>query len=490
MGLIRFSLAQADRVSAAALNRAYMAGMDEVPWPTRVVATDDGLIVDRPESESGCFYIPWKVEGFCEMTLSTASLMERSRPYLLEVELARGTLNRIRNQLANWEQAGLVIPDPIRKRLSEVTEVFSRAVTSQLDQQQAAKLASEVLAEGLSLTVALGAAYAQQALSMRHASGNKLVTLLGANLGEKPLETPVADHFTQTFNSAIVPMAWNQLVRDEGEYNWDLTEAQIKWCKANDMKICSGPLVSLDGANIPDWLVLWEEDLENLTEFIAQHVRSVVQRFRGRLHVWQAVSRVNSNTFLGLSRQDTMRLAIFIVETIREIDPQTPVVISFDQPWGDPKSSQDAELPVYLADTLARSNLGLAGVGLEMKIGYHPNGSSFRDVIEFSRQLDRWAMLGMPLLVSLVVPGGEGDDPHANSESLPHPDVWTVERQEEWVRDYVPILLGKQAVQGIMWDQLYDAHPHALPHGGLIDARAEAKPALGSLTAIRKAHLD
>ena len=490
MGLIRFSLAQADRVSAAALNRAYMAGMDEVPWPTRVVATDDGLIVDRPESESGCFYIPWKVEGFCEMTLSTASLMERSRPYLLEVELARGTLNRIRNQLANWEQAGLVIPDPIRKRLSEVTEVFSRAVTSQLDQQQAAKLASEVLAEGLSLTVALGAAYAQQALSMRHASGNKLVTLLGANLGEKPLETPVADHFTQTFNSAIVPMAWNQLVRDEGEYNWDLTEAQIKWCKANDMKICSGPLVSLDGANIPDWLVLWEEDLENLTEFIAQHVRSVVQRFRGRLHVWQAVSRVNSNTFLGLSRQDTMRLAIFIVETIREIDPQTPVVISFDQPWGDPKSSQDAELPVYLADTLARSNLGLAGVGLEMKIGYHPNGSSFRDVIEFSRQLDRWAMLGIPLLVSLVVPGGEGDDPHANSESLPHPDVWTVERQEEWVRDYVPILLGKQAVQGIMWDQLYDAHPHALPHGGLIDARAEAKPALGSLTAIRKAHLD
>ena len=364
MGLIRFSLAQADRVSAAALNRAYMAGMDEVPWPTRVVATDDGLIVDRPESESGCFYIPWKVEGFCEMTLSTASLMERSRPYLLEVELARGTLNRIRNQLANWEQAGLVIPDPIRKRLSEVTEVFSRAVTSQLDQQQAAKLASEVLAEGLSLTVALGAAYAQQALSMRHASGNKLVTLLGANLGEKPLETPVADHFTQTFNSAIVPMAWNQLVRDEGEYNWDLTEAQIKWCKANDMKICSGPLVSLDGANIPDWLVLWEEDLENLTELIAQHVRSVVQRFRGRLHVWQAVSRVNSNTFLGLSRQDTMRLAIFIVETIREIDPQTPVVISFDQPWGDPKSSQDAELPVYLADTLARSNLGLAGVGL------------------------------------------------------------------------------------------------------------------------------
>ena len=183
MGLIRFSTAQADRVPTEALTRAYMAGMDEVPWPTRVVATDEGLIVDRPESESGCFYIPWKVDGFCEMTLCTASLMERTRPYLLEVELARGTLNRIRNQLAAWEQAGLVIPEPIRKRLSDVTEVFSRAVTSQPDPKHAANLASEVLSEGLSLTVALGAAYAQQALATRHASGSKLVTMLGANLG-------------------------------------------------------------------------------------------------------------------------------------------------------------------------------------------------------------------------------------------------------------------------------------------------------------------
>ena len=415
MGLIRFSVAQAGRFSTEALARAYMAGMDEVPWPTRVVATDDGLIVDRPESESGCFYIPWTVDGFCEMTLSTASLMERARPYLLEVELARGTLNRIRNQLATWEQAGLVIPEPIRKRLSNITEVFSRAATSQPDQKKAATLASEVLSEALSLTVALGAAYAQQALSIRHASGNKLVTLLGANLGEKPLEKRVAEHFTRTFNSAIVPMAWNQLAPDEDDYRWDLTETQLKWCKTNDMKICSGPLVSLDGENIPDWLVLWEDDLENLTGLIAQHVRAVVQRFRGRLHVWQAASRVNSGSFLGLSRQDTMRLAIFIVETIREIDPQTPVVISFDQPWGNPKSSQDTELPVYLADTLVRSNLGLAGVGLEMKVGYHPNGSSLRDVIEFSRQLDRWAMLGMPLLISLVVPGGEGTDPEAKS---------------------------------------------------------------------------
>ena len=489
MGLIRFSVAQMDRVSASTLARAYMAGMDAVPWATRVVATDDGLIVDRPESESGCFYIPWQVEGIGEITLSTASLMERDRAYLLEVELARGTLNRIRNQLANWELAGLVIPEPVRTRLSHATETFSRVVTSQSDQERAAKLATEVLSEALSLIVTLGATYAQQALAMRHASGNRLVTLIGANLGNVPLEESMADHFLKTFNSAVVPMRWAQLEQAEGQHDWALTEQQLAWCQAHEIKICSGPLVCLDGSQTPDWLVLWDGDLENLTGLIAQHVRKVVQRYRGRLHVWQAASRANSESFMGLSRQDTMRLSVFIVETIREIDPQTPVIISFDQPWGNPRSSQDGELPVYLADTLVRSNLGLSGVGLEFKVGYHPDGSPFRDVIEFSHQLDRWAQLNIPLLVSLVVPGGQGVDPLAKSESLPLPPDWTAARQEEWVRNFVPVVLAKQAVQGIMWDQLCDAHTHSLSHGGLFDAQGRSKSALGSLTAIRKAHL-
>ena len=95
MGLIRFLVPRRDRILPKAIERAYIVGMDEVPWSSRIVASDDGLIVDRPVGESGCFHIPWPVEGYGETVLSTASLMERSEPYLLELELARGTLNRI-----------------------------------------------------------------------------------------------------------------------------------------------------------------------------------------------------------------------------------------------------------------------------------------------------------------------------------------------------------------------------------------------------------
>ena len=60
------------------------------------------------------FTFPGLWDGYGETILSTASLMERDQAYLLEVELARGTLNRIRNQVANWEQVGMIIPEPIR----------------------------------------------------------------------------------------------------------------------------------------------------------------------------------------------------------------------------------------------------------------------------------------------------------------------------------------------------------------------------------------
>ena len=489
MGLIRFLVPQLERIPAAAISQAYMVGIDEVPWTSRIVTTEDGLIVDRPVGESGYFHIPWRVDGCGEMMLSTASLMERDEPYLLEVELARGTLNRIRNQLANWELVGMVIAEPIRTRLSAATETFSRAATSQNDAVQASDLAAEVLAESLAITVSLGTTYAQQTLAKRHAAGSKLVTLLGANLGSVPLDDSLARYFLGTFNSAIAPMSWDHVEGDESQYDWKLSDSQLDWCKTHALKICSGPLVQLDGTEIPDWLYLWEGDLENVMSLVGQYVRAVVSRYRGQLHVWQAASRINSGSFLGLSRQDTLRVAIFVVETIREIDPQTPVVITFDQPWGDFLSRQESELPVYLADTLVRSNLGLAGVGLEMKLAYHPGGTYRRDVLEFSRQLDRWSMLGLPLLISLIVPGGSGSDPLARMKSTSLSDEWSPQRQEEWVREYIPVILGKQAVQGIIWNQFCDAHPHQLPHGGLIDAENRPKPTLATLAAIRKAHL-
>ena len=123
MGLLRFLVPQSDRISAEAVDLAYMSGFDGVPWPSRNEWTNGELIIERPEDESGSLHVPWHVEGRGELVLSTASVMERDRPYHLPLELARGTANRARNQRAAWEMAGLIVPD-------EITEKRRRAVSS------------------------------------------------------------------------------------------------------------------------------------------------------------------------------------------------------------------------------------------------------------------------------------------------------------------------------------------------------------------------
>ena len=54
----------------------------------------------------------------------------------------------------------------------------------------------------------------------------------------------------------------------------------------------------------------------------------------------------------------------------------------------------------------------------------------------------------------------------------------------------MPLLLAKNAVQVVLWNQLSDAAPHHYPHGGLFDADDKPKPALEALQKIRQKYLN
>jgi hypothetical protein len=54
----------------------------------------------------------------------------------------------------------------------------------------------------------------------------------------------------------------------------------------------------------------------------------------------------------------------------------------------------------------------------------------------------------------------------------------------------VPLLLAKNAVQVIVWNQLSDATPHHYPNSGVFDASDKPKPALEALRKIRQQYLN
>ena len=167
MGQLRFRLHDRNRIAPEALSRIFVAGGDDIPWATRAWYDADTLVVERQVDESGYVHVPWEVSGAGRRLLCTSTLMERDEPYLLDVELARGLIHRLRSRLFIWEFMGLVTPPALRERLRDAVHSFATAATSQDNPAVAAKAANEAIATALALSVDLVRSYAEQTLAAR-----------------------------------------------------------------------------------------------------------------------------------------------------------------------------------------------------------------------------------------------------------------------------------------------------------------------------------
>jgi hypothetical protein len=490
MGQLRFVAPQRDRLVPGAVEQAYLTGMEAVPFPSRNYWHGDQLVIEREVRESGNLHILWRLPGQAPLLLSTASLMERERPYLLPVELARGTLNRLRQQQAVWQSMGLTTPPDYKTHISPALAAFAQAATHQSNPLEAAAYAEQSLEHTFAAMQLLGGAYVEQVLALRHEQSPALATLLGAELPTQALNDQGTRMFQTAFNAAIAPLLWRGIEPTEGEFDWTLPDRQFQWLRGKPLKVVAGPLLRLDTSSLPDWIYLWEEDFEALQGYIHEYLTAVVNRYKGQVQVWNCAAGLNLPGGLSLNEEQKLRLAVLAVDTVRRADPRTPVVISFDQPWGEYLQQEEMDLPPYhFADALVRADLGLSGVGLEINMGYWPGGSLPRDVLELGRLVDRWSMLGVPLLVQFCSPSASGPDPLAMNKTATVDDALSPAAQTQWLAPRLEMLLAKQCMHGVLWNQFADSDPHRWPHSGLLDAAGAVKPLVATLTALRKRHL-
>jgi len=489
MGLMRF-ICPPDRITESTARQAYLSGYDKTPWKSQFRLVGNEFQMERSVSDSGNLHVPWQVPGRGLLALSTATLMERPEPYYLPLELARGKIGQIRNQLGEWQAMGLSIPPEASERLADAVAFFAQAAVVEHGSKQSNKLSEQAIVKALEAADLLAASYADQVLAARKRGGQKLRSLLGADLGPAVLDEPTAGQFLETFNTAIVPLCWRQIESSQGQFDWQTSDEQARWSCAGGLRVCAGPLLRFDQAFLPDWLALYEDDFENLFSFTTQFIQAAVVRYRGKVDVWICAARVNASEVLSLTEEERIRLVAGAVELVRQADRESPVLVSFDQPWGEYLNRRAMDFPpLHFADALVRANLGVSGLVLEMNVGYYPGGTLARDPLEFSRLLDYWSLLGVPLFVALGVPSNCQTDPLAGRDAAA-PESWSPEAQAEWIDRHFPLLLAKPCVQGVFWNQLRDAEPHDFAHGGLFDQERRAKPALARLAAIRRAHLE
>src|SRR5690606_25616243 len=99
MGQMKFAAPSPYLLPSHVVDRAQLVSIDAIPWVTNNRSADNLLVLERDSNESARLVIPWQVPGFGEYLLQTATIPERSQPYLLPLELARGEVSRLREHL-------------------------------------------------------------------------------------------------------------------------------------------------------------------------------------------------------------------------------------------------------------------------------------------------------------------------------------------------------------------------------------------------------
>ena len=134
--------------------------------------------------------------------------MERGGPYLLPLELARGTLVQVRNQLSDWQVIGLSVPAAVTAKLTEAVAQFSWAVvvtrkTHRLrPNTPRRRFASAVIAGDM-----LAAAYAEQALAGPPPQRRRTRQPARRRPGHHPAGQPHRPAVLADFNAAEVPLS-------------------------------------------------------------------------------------------------------------------------------------------------------------------------------------------------------------------------------------------------------------------------------------------
>jgi hypothetical protein len=501
MGTMTFQLpAKLPRDAARELEHSCMAGgPDNMPWPTEVHFGAGQMRVRRAVDESGYLAAPWPIEDapsapIRQLMGTSATLMERPTPYHLIVELARGKINQVRCQSADWEAGGLALPGPLSALIHDISLAFGHAVCSE-SVEEVNRLAQEALNRSYRAASELVEAYVQQVFQLRHQRQPRLESSLGCRLGPAVLDdAALGAALARGFNQFALPLSWHVVEAEEATYRWEQADELLNWALQRGLSVTAGPLVDFSSALLPAWLWLWERDLPSMATFMCRFVESAVRRYRNRIRRWHLTAGSNWANVLGLTEDELLGLTYRLGEAARSVDDRLELVVGIAQPWGEYMASADRTYsPFIFADNLIRSGINLVALDVEVIMGVRGRGSYCRDALELSRLLDLYALLGVPLRVTLAYPADHQDDSDADPEVRVGWGHWaggfTPEAQASWASTFAPLALCKPFVQGVQWTHFADGDPHQFPHCGLIDRQGQPRPALQALTALREEHL-
>lgn len=481
MGQLSFTFPDdLSRSARRCLERACVTGgYDLSPMPTRRRVEGSRLTLTRDVSESGYLTTPWPLGANGCPVLMSSTLRERPEPYHLLIELARGKLNQVRCQLADWMSVGFEPEEADTADLARIVKRFGRAVLSPTDAESTASLPS-VIGGAQEVGERFTRQFSEQLMRSRVQDDGKPDTRFGTRLTRMPSPEGAAAYL-DAFNAVRLVPDWRAIEPTEAKCRWDEFDAMVAWAVDAGLNVSIGPLIDLTTGPFPGWLSQWEGDLPSLAAFMCDFVETIITRYRDRVPVWEVFTGFNHADVFGLYEDDRLRLGARLLEAARLAAPDATLVMGLSLPWGDYLTSEDMTYsPLVFADTLLRGGFTVGGLDLELLCGDAPRASQPRTILDTYRLLDLYALLGIPLELSLgCVPATAPPVGETPLGAIP----------PGWVTGTTYLAMSVTQVSAVYWDTWSADEPARVPGTALWTGDGPAGGTLSELRDLGKEHL-
>jgi hypothetical protein len=472
---------------------AYLVGSDDVPLRAEISFQNGTVTCKKRAAGPAGLAVLWEVAGVGTILLETIRVQERERPYILQVELARGRLMRITHKIEDW---GLHDYEGIGELAAKLDRARERLIAAlQADNAPAAAvLGDEALALAVSASEAISRFHAEAFLARRKQSGALGRRILGCRIHlDKPSEV-CRKRLVAAFDFVNLPIVWRDIEPTEQNFNWKPLDNWVELLGKNQTPMRGASLLSFNDRSVPDWLYIWEHDFDTIRDLAFEHVRRVINRYGQYIQVWNVISGIHANNCFTFSFEQLMELTRMAAALTKQLCPRGVAILELVAPWGEYYARNQRTIPPLLyADMAVQSGVNFDAFGLQFQIGPGTDGMFVRDMFQISSVLDLFAKLGRPLHVTGVqVPSdtairtsGESTEGAQDLDGGEWHEPWNEQVQADWLRQFLEIALSKSFVETVSWHGLVDHGQQKVPHGGLLHGDLTPKAAYRELLSIR-----
>ena len=478
MGQYRFVIPKSERIAAESLVAAHVVGLEGIPWPCKALLQDDTLVIARNQELSGRLLAPFRSTKYGELALTTGTLPETESAYFLELELARGSLCRLRNQVSIWQEGGLTISDDFLDRLDQVTVQFSKAVFCQEDAQRRVAICESVIESAVDLMFEITDEFSHQIALIHDAQPQNVPIIAGSVFETQECQPQNVDELTDFSVQRMTHPTSLQNAEDAiGTYDFSQTDGVIDWL--NEPTIHSarivGPLMQFDNIQLPGWL---PEDatFETRMDTIKRMCRRFGAEYQKRIKILHVSSGLNGVGHQHFNYPQQLQVTLEMLESLDQVMPNTSMMVSFDQPWGERLSMATGGVQsMEIADQLLRYGARISAFGLEFNMDYWPQGTLMRDPLQWVDLIDRWSQFGLPLAIYLTVPTGDAESVGTSRFAQTIRNSTDASGYRRYLTTVFNLLVRRPAVNVVAWRRASDSDNQRFPLSGLIDVSGQPK---------------